>query len=133
MAVGGTTALYAGLLGLMLLYLSWRVTRIRRADKIGVGDGGNPKLALAIRAQANFVEYTFPILLLMMVLELNGFSAKKIHALGIALIAARLLHAVGLSQSGGYSFGRFWGTALTWTVLLLAALLAIGGYFGFRI
>ena len=133
MAAGSVTALYAGLLGLMLLYLSWRVTRIRRADKIGVGDGGNKQLALAIRVQANFVEYTFPALFLILVLELNGFTPTKIHALGIALIAARLLHAIGLSQSGGASFGRFWGTLLTWTVIGLAAALAISGFFGFRI
>jgi len=133
MAAGSISALYAGLAGLMLLFLSWRVTRFRRIDKVGIGDGGNKQLALAIRVQANFVEYAFPILLLILVLELNGFSAKKIHALGMALIAARLLHALGLSQSGGYSFGRFWGTLLTWTVLGLAALLAISAFFGFRI
>ena len=133
MAVGSNTALYAGLAGLLLLFLSWRVTNFRRSESVGLGDGGNPKLALAIRVQANFVEYTFPILLLILVLELNGYSAKKIHALGIALLAARLLHAIGLSQSAGRSFGRFWGTALTWVVLLLTALLAVGGFFGYRI
>lgn len=133
MAAGSITALYAGLLGLILLYLSARVTRVRRTDKIGLGDGGNKQLALAIRVQANFVEYTFPALFLILILELNGFSPTKIHAFGIALIAARLLHAMGLSQSAGYSLGRFWGTLLTWTVLGLAALLAIAGFFGFRI
>jgi hypothetical protein len=133
MAVGGITALYAGLAGLMLLFLSWRVTRFRRSESIGLGDGGNKALTMAIRVQANFVEYTFPILFLILVLELNGFTPTKIHALGIALIAARLLHALGLSKSAGYSFGRFYGTALTWVVLLLTALLAIAGFFGYRI
>jgi uncharacterized membrane protein YecN with MAPEG domain len=28
------------------------------------------------------------------------------------------MHAIGLSRHAGYSFGRFWGTALTMLVLL---------------
>ena len=46
------TALYAGLLGLMLIFLSWRVVRLRRGEKVGMGDGGNKELARAIRVQA---------------------------------------------------------------------------------
>jgi uncharacterized protein len=133
MTGGNITALYAGLLGLLLLFLAYRVVRLRRGEKIGMGDGGNKQLALAIRVHANFIEYTLPALFLILLLELNGFSPKKIHALGIALVCARLLHAIGLSQSGGYSLGRFWGTLLSWIVIALAALLAIGGFFGFRV
>jgi uncharacterized protein len=133
MVVGGVTALYAGLTGLLLLFLSWRVTQFRRSEKVGLGDGGNSALQRAIRVQANFVEYAPTILVLILVLEINGTSPAKIHALGIALLAARLLHALGLAKSAGYSFGRFYGTALTWVVLLLAALLAIASFFGYRI
>ncbi len=32
------------------------------------------------------------------------------------------MHAVGFSLKAGYSFGRFYGTALTWLVLLAMAL-----------
>jgi uncharacterized membrane protein YecN with MAPEG domain len=127
------TALYAGLLGLMLLFLSWRVTRLRRDEKIGIGDGGSKELARAIRVQANFVEYVGPAVALMLLLELNGFGARTIHVLGITLVAARVLHAYGLGGSGGYSFGRFWGTLVTWVVLALASLLAIAGFLGFKI
>ena len=38
------------------------------------------------------------------------------------LLLGRLLHAFGLSRSGGYSFGRFTGTVLTWLVFLAMAL-----------
>ena len=40
----------------------------------------------------------------------------------LALLLGRVLHALGLSRSGGYSIGRFTGTALTWLLLLGMAL-----------
>jgi uncharacterized protein len=44
-------------------------------------------------------------------------------SLGGVLLIARVLHAIGLSSGSGYSFGRFWGTSLTWVVLAAMALL----------
>jgi uncharacterized membrane protein YecN with MAPEG domain len=44
---------------------------------------------------------------------------------GIVLIVARVLHAIGLSVTGGVSFGRFVGTGVTWTVMLVMALLLV--------
>lgn len=65
-------------------------------------------------------------LILMAVCELNGAPAVFLHALGAALVVGRLLHAQGLSSSGGISFGRTVGTSLTWIVLLAGALGALG-------
>ena len=48
-----------------------------------------------------------------------------LHACGIVLIAARTLHAYGLSRTGGTSPERFAGTGLTWLVMLAMALLLI--------
>ena len=55
-------------------------------------------------------------------LELCGLPSAWLLAYGTALLLARLLHAFGLSRSGGYSIGRFTGTALTWLLLLGMAL-----------
>ncbi len=115
------TALYAALSAALILALAVRVVLLRRATRTGIGDGGHDPLALAIRAHGNAVEYIPVILVLMLLLELNGVSGAVLHALGATLLVARVLHGWGLSRSGRRSFGRFYGTAATWLVLLAAA------------
>lgn len=115
------TALYAGLLGILVLILAFRVVAVRRATAIGLGDGGNALLFSRIRIHGNAAEYVPLALLLMLLLELNGGSARLLHGLGIALVIGRLAHAQGLSQSTGVSAGRFIGNVLTWSVILIAA------------
>ena len=117
-----TTALYAGLLGLMLIVLSSLVVRARRDTGVGVGTGGHESLERAIRVQANFTEYVPFALLLLLVAELNAANAIWLHANGLVLLVARIFHAWGLSHAGGRSFGRFWGTFLTWMIMILLAL-----------
>ncbi|MCC5867515.1 MAG: MAPEG family protein [Gammaproteobacteria bacterium] len=114
------TLLYAGLAVLVLLVLSWRVVRLRRSLRIGLGDGGNADLQRATRVHGNFLEYTPIALLLLALLEFSGLASVWLHAGGVALLVFRSLHAFGLSSSAGTSFGRFAGTLGTW--LLLAAL-----------
>ena len=115
------TALYAGILGLMLVVYSFQVTRERRRCAIGLGDGGDARLRQASRAQANFTEYVPLTLLLLALYEMNGGFVFYVHVMGAALVIARLLHAWGLSQSEGVTFGRYYGTAVTWLVLGAAA------------
>ena len=50
-------ALYAGLNGLILLWLAAAVSRIRLRTGIWLGDGGAPELVRAMRGLANFAEY----------------------------------------------------------------------------
>jgi hypothetical protein len=116
------TLLFAALSGLLLLVLLGRVSRLRHGRRIGFGDGGDPDLARAIRVHANFVEHVPFALLLLGLLELNGLAAPWLWAFGSALLVARLLHAAGLSKSSGASFGRLYGTALTWLAILAMAL-----------
>ena len=119
------TALWAGLLGLLMLGLAMQVVRTRVAEKVGFGDGGNPIMLQRIRVHGNFIEYVPMVLVLMLVLELNGTSAGVLHALGGSLFVARLLHAFGLGSSTGTTPGRFGGTVLTWLVLLASSGLAV--------
>ena len=118
------TPLYAGLLGLWFLVLSARVVQ-RRQDGITLGDGGDPRMLRLIRGHANFAEYVPLILLLMALLELGHTSTHVLHALGIGLLMARLLHGFALSFTQHYRFGRFYGAALTFLVLGVAAALCI--------
>ena len=51
------TAIYAAVLGLTFLVLSFKTLLLRRRLRIAVGDGGNPKMLRAMRVYANFAEY----------------------------------------------------------------------------
>ncbi|MGH8743501.1 MAG: MAPEG family protein [Burkholderiales bacterium] len=121
---------YAALLGLMLVYFSYKVVRFRGNFKVGIGDGGNAKLARAIRVQANFVEYVPIALLLILLVELIGFSAWVVHALGIVLLAGRVFHAQGLGASAGPSYGRAIGTTASWLTIAVAAILCLLAFSG---
>ena len=122
------TPLYAGLLALWFVLLSVRVVNLRRRG-IAFGDNGDVGVIRVIRAQANFAEYVPLALLLMGFLEVSRFSIYLVHALGITLLFARLLHGAALSF-GAPRFGRVAGAALTFIVLLIEGVLCI--YQGLR-
>lgn len=118
------TALYAGLLALWYLLLSYRVVQ-QRGHGIGLGDGGDPVLLRRIRGHGNFAEYTPFILLMIGILEINHLSGYVIHALGLTLLIARLLHGYALSFTETFKFGRFWGTTLTFILLFVCGCLCV--------
>ena len=118
------TPFYAGLLGVWFLVLSARVVQ-RRQDGITLGDGGDPRMLRLIRGHANFAEYVPLILLLMALLEVGHTSTYVLHALGIGLLVARLLHGFALNFTQHFRFGRFYGAALTFVVLAVAAALCV--------
>ena len=119
------TPLYAGLLGLLLVVLAFNISRYRVGLKISFGDGGHPGLKRAVRAHANLTENAPLALILLLAVEVQGFSAPVVHALGGTLVIGRLLHAFGLSRNEGASAGRAVGILLTWVMILVASLLAI--------
>jgi len=118
------TPFYAGLLALWFLVLSARVVQ-RRWGGITLGDGGDPRMLRLMRGHANFAEYVPLILLLMALLELGHTSKYILHAAGITLLVARLLHGYALSFRDKFQFGRFYGAALTFTVLGVCAVLCV--------
>ena len=107
-------ALYAGIVGLLLLVLAARVSYLRRTLKIGIGDGGDGVLLRAIRAHGNSVEWAIPAILFLLVAELTRAPPLLVHLCGLAIVLGRVLHAIGLSRSAGVSFGRFVGSGLSW-------------------
>lgn len=123
------TPLYAGLLVLWFLVLSGRVVRLR-ARGIAFGDNGDVNVVRVIRAQANFAEYV-PIALLMMgFLEVGRFSIYLLHALGVMLVLARIIHGAALSFGWQQRVGRVTGSTLTFIVLFVEAVLCV--YQGLR-
>lgn len=122
------TPLYAALLAALLLALTVRVILLRHKHKVGLGDGGIEELRRAIRAQGNFAELVPMALLLMFILEQNGWAGWGGwvgHALGLMLLAGRLSHAYGVSGPETDFRPRVAGMALTMTVLALSALLCL--------
>ena len=118
------SALYVSLLALLLVGLSARVVQLRASTGtiFGMaGDGGENALNRAIRAQANFTEYAPIAALLLVVVEVAGYSALWIHSLGGLLVLGRLLHAQGFSREGGASFGRVAGTLATFIVIAVGS------------
>lgn len=122
------TALYAGLLGLLLLALSVGVINQRRRARVGIGHGGDERLERWTRIHGNFAEYVPMALVLLALVELQGASGGLLHALGAALMIGRVGHAWGLSQSAGESVGRAVGVLATFLVILAASLLALVGF-----
>ena len=123
------TATYLAVLALLYAALGLRVSRLRRANRAGFGDGGNAELRGAIRAHAHFAEYVPIIALMVALLETSGLGALTVHLLMAALLVARLLHPIGMyaSSSGSLQFrlGRVGGMTLTIMVMVASALLIL--------
>ncbi|MEQ3696936.1 MAG: MAPEG family protein [Pseudomonadales bacterium] len=123
------TALYAGILALIWMGLAYRVVKGRWKHKVNIGDGANEDMERRIRVHANATEYLPLALILLAMLELGGVGHLWLHGLGVVLVVARVLHAVGFSKSSGASFGRYWGTLLTWLVVTVMALANVVHFF----
>ncbi|SHE74689.1 hypothetical protein SAMN04487965_0562 [Microbulbifer donghaiensis] len=120
------TALYAGLCAILLIALAARVVQFRWSKNVGMGSGDDRLNQVRVRVHANATEYMPMALLLMLIAELNGLGALWLHILGALFVFGRLLHAFGLTWGkGGYHPGRFFGTAISWTVILVLAVIDI--------
>ncbi len=127
--IAPVTSLYASLLGLLLLYLAYRIVKVRRSQKVGLGTGGDEAVEHAMRVMGNAVEYVPMALILIALLEINNTPPWMIHIYGGTLLASRLYHLQGFGGNTGISRGRYFGTLGTWLVIALAALTNIVHFF----
>lgn len=115
-----TSAIYASASAFLIVWLSLNVIKVRTAKRIILGDGNDEELLTAIAAQLNAIEYIPIALLLLFSLEYNDANLIIVHALGIALIIGRIVHAKGLLS--GNLDARVLGMKITiWTIVGLAA------------
>ena len=119
------TPLYAGLLGALFLYLTFRVIRFRRGSRVDMGDAGDPLLRRYIRAHANFAEFAPFGLILLLLVELGDWPIWLLHLLGLMLLGGRLAHAWSFSVAEVRLPSRTVGMVLTITMLALAAILCL--------
>jgi uncharacterized protein len=120
---------YGGLLVLFYIFLGMRVSALRGKAHATIGTGNDPALERAIRAHGNFSEYVPFALLLLGFMEMQRNSSYVLHALCLLLVAGRLIHAFGISQTRETMGFRVTGTVLTIAVLVIAAIVLIIDYF----
>ena len=110
------TSIIVSLLAILFIKLSFAVIKLRRANKIGLGTGGNESLERAIRAQGNFIEYVPIGVLMLATLELNGVS----------LIGGRFFHSIGINTPPPDFSKRVLGMQLTLFTLIGLIILNLG-------
>ncbi|MFC5343163.1 MAPEG family protein [Brevundimonas staleyi] len=124
------TALWTGLMVVLLVILGVRVAFARRSGKVLLGDGGNEQVLLASRVFGNAAEYIPVAVGALLALTLLGASNYILHILGGLLFVGRVIHAAGLSTKG-VTAGRLIGMSLTWLPLLFAgAMLVVHAFVG---
>jgi uncharacterized membrane protein YecN with MAPEG domain len=124
------TMLYAALCGVLLIALALNVVRLRTGRRIPLGMGEGSALEQPVRVHGNFTEYTPTFLILLLLAELSGAAFVFLHVLGAAFVTGRLLHAYGLSTVRARSFGRFYGSAISWTSILVLSVYLLVRSFG---
>jgi uncharacterized protein len=110
------TSIYAGLCGLLMAWLALQTIKVRRVNKVKLGDGGVFELQSAIRAHGNFAEYMPITIILLFLLEHNGAPVLVIHIIGVAFLYGRWLHAQGLLKDNLRK--RVMGMGFTLNILL---------------
>lgn len=121
MSPAQAAAMNIGLLVLLMLGLKMYVGSQRGRMRLPSGET-NPEFNRITRVQLNAVEDVPVLMVGIGALAMLGMPAWYIHMCGLVLLVARILHAVGLAGSSGFSFGRVAGTLGT-----LLTFLAIAG------
>ncbi|MBL4806656.1 MAG: MAPEG family protein [Rhodobacteraceae bacterium] len=119
-------ALYAGLSGLIGMWLLANVGKTKHAEKVSIGDGGSKAIIRAMRGQANFVENVPITLILLSMMVFLGVPVWLIHILGAMLVVGRFFHAYHFIQSDAPRWQRALGFCLSFLVLIIASLGLIG-------
>jgi len=122
------TGLYAGLLSLLYLKMTFGIIAFRRSQQISLGAEGNKSLELLIATHRNFIEYIPLALILLYFAEHSDFFPYfLVHLFGASLLIGRVLHYLGFKEKMNFKF-RVCGMILTLVPLVL---LAIGNILNF--
>ena len=116
------TAVYAVLLASLFLGLAVRAAYLRWHETDYLGQS-SPRLTRAVRAHANLAEYGPVALLLMLLAELLAAPGFALHALGTALVVARVIHAAGILRDPEPIWWRVVGFTLTCAVIGAAVII----------
>ncbi|MEM8798051.1 MAG: MAPEG family protein [Pseudomonadota bacterium] len=114
---------YAGINAILLLWLTFRVISVRRAERISLNYGENAYLERLQRGHANAAE-TMPIFFIMMgIAALMGTPALVLHGVGLLFTVGRIIHAAFFVRRKSTLRPRVWGMLIT---IIAIGLLAVG-------
>jgi uncharacterized membrane protein YecN with MAPEG domain len=123
-AAPAITLLIAAVMGLLNLWLGIRVSQVRVAHKVMIGDGNVPEMVARGRAHANFNEYVPIALILMLLVELNVGASLYLWGIGLALVIGRVLHPFGMDRPAPNPL-RLTGMMLTWAAIAVLVVWAV--------
>jgi uncharacterized membrane protein YecN with MAPEG domain len=115
------TPIYASILALFFVVLTFRVIGQRRIARISLGDGGNRRLLRRQRVHANFAEYVPLALVLMLAAEMQQTQQWFLNTIGLFLVVGRVVHAYAVSKEPEPSNIRAAGMFLTIVALVFGA------------
>lgn len=119
------TLLYAGMMGLMSVFLANLVlrARVRPGQPEWRGDA-------TMRVQANFVENVPLAVVLMYLVELSDVGSMAMHFFGVSLVTLRVLHVWGLDRAPGanVNYPRLIGAQGTFVLISVLGMTAIYQY-----
>lgn len=121
-----TVGFYLGLNGLILIWLSINVGRVRSQLAIPLGDGGKPQLLRAMPCQANFIEYVLFAFFLVIATATAGTPPYVLHIFGVLLTVGRFLHALHFTREKAPMWMRGAGTVLTMLVSIFGSAGLVG-------
>jgi hypothetical protein len=124
-----TTLCLAAAAAVINIWLMIRCGRVRAAQKIGVGDGGNEQLLRRMRAQANFIEQTPITLILFALVEEAGKGGMWLAPLGAVFMLGRVAHAFGMEENG-FKPGRPIGMLTAMLTQITLVVVAVGAATG---
>lgn len=119
-----TTLSMAAAAALITLWHIFRIGRIRQAEGITVGDGGNLALIKRMRAQANFVESTPFVLILVAAIEIAEKGGTWLAIVGAVFMLSRVVQPIGM-DADKVQWGRVTGILVSMLVLPGLAIVAV--------
>lgn len=126
-----TTLCLAAAAAVINFWLMMRIGRLRTSAGILHGDGGNETLVRRMRAQANFIESTPFVLILVGLIEMTGKAGTWLAIVGSIYMLARVCHAFGMDKT---KLNALRGIGIGVTILTLlglsvvAILIALGRF-----
>ena len=115
------TFLYAGLLGLLLFYISLETIKGRRKHLISLGAGQNNEIEQLVAAHSNFASYTPTLLILLALAEMSGRTHPyAIHILGLMILSGRVFHFTAFRNKMNFTHRKLGMYLTLWPLLGLA-------------
>jgi len=111
------TPIYVAIIAILMASLGTIASMGRGKHSVALGHGGNGALELSLRRFGNLAEWAAIALLILLMLEITGTSARWLHIYGTILVILRLLHPVvlfaGMDAPMWQKAGRFVAAAGT--------------------